>query len=377
MRDRLVVIGNGMASLRFLERLTERAPGLYDVTVVGAEPQAAYNRVLLSSLLGGEVDEAACAFRGLDWYEAHGIRLITGAPVTQIDRENGLVLVGETHVLPFDKLVLAVGSLPIRLPKPGMDLPACSLPGSRGCRRHPQGGRGARAGHRHRRRFARAGGRRGPGAARGRHHAPARHGPADGASARPRRRRPREARHGGARREGPAQGRHRRHRGRGPGRAPRPLRRDRAAGRPRGDVGGGTPQRGPGAGRRDRDRARHHGGRPHAVLRSAHLRARRMRRASRPRLRPRGARLRAGRDPEPAPHGGGGSLSRHLARHQPQGLGVARLLGGRDRGAGGGRDRADVGSRRRPLPQAHRGRGPAAGRGLRGRHRRAGLVQGA
>ena len=118
-----MVIGNGMASLRFLERLTERAPGLYDVSVVGAEPRAAYNRVLLSSLLGGEVDEAGCAFRGLDWYEAHGIRLITGAPVTEIDRENGLVMVGETHVLPFDKLVLAVGSLPIRLPKPGMELP--------------------------------------------------------------------------------------------------------------------------------------------------------------------------------------------------------------------------------------------------------------
>jgi nitrite reductase (NADH) large subunit len=123
MKERLVVIGNGMASLRFLERLTERAPGLYDVSVVGAEPRAAYNRVLLSSLLGGEVDEAGCAFRGLDWYEAHGIRLITGAPVTEIDRENGLVMVGQTHVLPFDKLVLAVGSLPIRLPKPGMELP--------------------------------------------------------------------------------------------------------------------------------------------------------------------------------------------------------------------------------------------------------------
>ncbi|KAB1071819.1 NAD(P)/FAD-dependent oxidoreductase [Methylobacterium planeticum] len=123
MRERLVVVGNGMASLRFLERLTEGAPGLYDVTVVGAEPVAAYNRVLLSSLLGGEVDEAACAFRGLDWYESHGIRLITGAPVTAIDRGNALAIVGETHVLPFDKLVLAVGSTPIRLPKPGMDLP--------------------------------------------------------------------------------------------------------------------------------------------------------------------------------------------------------------------------------------------------------------
>lgn len=122
-RERLVVVGNGMASLRFLERLTEGSPGRYDVTVVGAEPVAAYNRVLLSSLLGGEVDEAACAFRGLDWYAEHGIRLITGAPVTAIDRANGLAIVGESHVLPFEKLVLAIGSTPIRLPRPGMDLP--------------------------------------------------------------------------------------------------------------------------------------------------------------------------------------------------------------------------------------------------------------
>ncbi|CAO4153141.1 NAD(P)/FAD-dependent oxidoreductase [Methylorubrum aminovorans] len=122
-KDRLVVAGNGMASLRFLERLTERAPGRYDVTVVGAEPVAAYNRVLLSSLLGGEVDESACSFRPLSWYEAHGIRLVTGAPVTEIDRANRIAMVGQTHVLPYDKMVLAVGSLPIRLPLPGIDLP--------------------------------------------------------------------------------------------------------------------------------------------------------------------------------------------------------------------------------------------------------------
>ncbi|MEH3148073.1 MAG: FAD-dependent oxidoreductase [Methylobacterium frigidaeris] len=123
MTERLVVIGNGMASLRFLERLTEAAPGRYDVTCVGAEPVAAYNRVLLSSLLGGEVDEAACTFRGLDWYAEHGITLVTGAPATAIDTTERVVRVGEGLVLPYDKLVLAVGSVPIRLPKPGMDLP--------------------------------------------------------------------------------------------------------------------------------------------------------------------------------------------------------------------------------------------------------------
>ncbi|ACA18126.1 FAD-dependent pyridine nucleotide-disulphide oxidoreductase [Methylobacterium sp. 4-46] len=123
MQERLVVVGNGMASLRFLERLTERQGGRYAVTVVGAEPVAAYNRVLLSSLLGGEVDEAACTFRGLDWYADHGITLVTGAPATAIDRESRTVRVGEGLVLPYDRLVLAVGSVPIRLPRPGMDLP--------------------------------------------------------------------------------------------------------------------------------------------------------------------------------------------------------------------------------------------------------------
>ena len=40
-RERLVVVGNGMASLRLLERLGQHAPGCFDVTVVGAEPAPA------------------------------------------------------------------------------------------------------------------------------------------------------------------------------------------------------------------------------------------------------------------------------------------------------------------------------------------------
>ena len=40
-RERLVVVGNGMASLRLLERLSALAPDRFDITVVGAEPEPA------------------------------------------------------------------------------------------------------------------------------------------------------------------------------------------------------------------------------------------------------------------------------------------------------------------------------------------------
>jgi len=50
---------NGMAATRFVDELMQRALGRYSVIVIGAEPRLSYNRVLLSSLLANEVDEAA------------------------------------------------------------------------------------------------------------------------------------------------------------------------------------------------------------------------------------------------------------------------------------------------------------------------------
>ena len=55
MSEPLVVIGNGMAAARFADELCARALGRYAVAVVGEEPRLAYNRVLLSSVLAGEV----------------------------------------------------------------------------------------------------------------------------------------------------------------------------------------------------------------------------------------------------------------------------------------------------------------------------------
>src|SRR6185437_16667580 len=84
-RERLIVVGNGMAAMRTVEELLRRAPDRYRITVIGAEPHPNYNRIMLSSVLAGEktVDEIVINPRA--WYDEQGIALVTGHPVTAID----------------------------------------------------------------------------------------------------------------------------------------------------------------------------------------------------------------------------------------------------------------------------------------------------
>lgn len=119
---RLVIVGNGMASLKLIEEISQRCPGRYAVTVVGAEPEIAYNRVLLSSMLAGEATASDVALRSRDWYGERGVALRTGVRVTAIDPAARTVVFDDGGKLGFDRLVLATGADPIKLPLPGADL---------------------------------------------------------------------------------------------------------------------------------------------------------------------------------------------------------------------------------------------------------------
>ena len=55
-RQRLVVIGNGMAGMRCVEELLKRDSLRYQITVFGAEPHINYDRIMLSSVLAGKGD---------------------------------------------------------------------------------------------------------------------------------------------------------------------------------------------------------------------------------------------------------------------------------------------------------------------------------
>ncbi|MEV6957692.1 FAD-dependent oxidoreductase [Streptomyces sp. NPDC051207] len=111
----VLVVGHGPAAHRLVERLRHhghRGP----VTVLGAEPRPAYNRVLLTSLLGGALTAGDLSLR----HPPDDVGVRTGVTVTAVDRARRLVHTdtGETH--PYDHLVLATGARP-RIPRlPGL-----------------------------------------------------------------------------------------------------------------------------------------------------------------------------------------------------------------------------------------------------------------
>ncbi len=121
MKQRLVIVGSGMASGRMLERLLDAAPGRYEIMLFGAEPHGNYNRIMLSPVLAGEETFDGIVTHSKEWYAKRNISCRFGEAVTGIDRKRKVVSSrqGET---PYDKLVIATGSAPFILPIAGKDL---------------------------------------------------------------------------------------------------------------------------------------------------------------------------------------------------------------------------------------------------------------
>src|SRR5258706_11549207 len=111
-RPKLVVVGNGMAGVRAVEELLKLAPGLYDITVFGAEPHPNYNRILLSPVLAGEQTLPDIVLNSVEWYRENGITLHAGRTIRCIDRIARAVEADDGTREPYDRLLLATGSNP-------------------------------------------------------------------------------------------------------------------------------------------------------------------------------------------------------------------------------------------------------------------------
>ena len=125
MKQRLIIIGNGMAGSRLTAELLARG-GLekYDITIFGDEPGGAYNRILLSDVLNGSKTAESVMTHSLEWYQSRGVTLRAGEKIVAIDRENRFVDSDQGARTPFDVLVLATGSSPLIPPMDGLKTPS-------------------------------------------------------------------------------------------------------------------------------------------------------------------------------------------------------------------------------------------------------------
>ena len=119
-RPVLVVVGTGMAGAKLVEEILVRQPDRFEIRMFGAEPNGTYNRILLSTVLGGFQDPERLWTNPLTWYDQRGVYVHSGVRADRIDTERRLVLGGDGKVEePYDYLVLATGSRPFVPPIEG------------------------------------------------------------------------------------------------------------------------------------------------------------------------------------------------------------------------------------------------------------------
>lgn len=121
-KEKLILVGNGMAGVRTIEEILKIDPDRYDITVFGAEPYPNYNRIMLSPVLAGEKTIDEIVLNSVEWYADNGLTLYTGDAVVAIDRESQLVKTASGERFPYDRVIVATGSNPFMIPLPGINL---------------------------------------------------------------------------------------------------------------------------------------------------------------------------------------------------------------------------------------------------------------
>lgn len=122
-RERLVIVGGGMASIAVVEAaFAHRGSAHWETTILCGEADAPYDRVRISHLVSPD-PRADVALRPPEWYAAHDVDLRLSTWVERLDTDaNEVVLVGGERI-PYDRAVICTGSQPSTPPILGLDLP--------------------------------------------------------------------------------------------------------------------------------------------------------------------------------------------------------------------------------------------------------------
>lgn len=118
----MVIVGAGAAGHAASETL-RREGHLGAITLIGADDDGPYDRPNLSKdFLAGSADPSWIPLRSEAFLASHGVRLVTGTPVKEIEVAARHVLLENGDRLPYDRLLIATGAEPVRLQLSGGDL---------------------------------------------------------------------------------------------------------------------------------------------------------------------------------------------------------------------------------------------------------------
>lgn len=124
---KFVVIGGDAAGMSAASRAKRNNPSI-DVTVLEQGEDVSYSACGMPYNIADpdrEMDDLTV--RSAEKFRELGINLLTGRKVLSINRENrtvtGITKGGADFTIPFDKLLIATGSTPIKPNLPGFDLP--------------------------------------------------------------------------------------------------------------------------------------------------------------------------------------------------------------------------------------------------------------
>jgi nitrite reductase (NADH) large subunit len=115
---RVVVVGAGVAGVTAAEEVRKALPDA-ELTLVGDEPYAFYNRMGITRLVSESVSIESLYLNRRDWAESRRIDYRRGVAVTAIDRANREVNLGDGQRLPYDRVVIATGARPLVPPIDG------------------------------------------------------------------------------------------------------------------------------------------------------------------------------------------------------------------------------------------------------------------
>jgi nitrite reductase (NADH) large subunit len=115
---RVVVVGAGVAGVTAAEEVRKALPDA-ELTLVGDEPYAFYNRMGITRLVSESVSIESLYLNRRDWAESRRIDYRRGMAVMAIDRADREVNLADGQRLPYDRVVIATGARPLVPPIDG------------------------------------------------------------------------------------------------------------------------------------------------------------------------------------------------------------------------------------------------------------------